>query len=156
MDAYTIVKTVHIVSGVILFGTGLGAAFFFLAAHRSSDLATRRFAARTSVRVHALFGLPALVVQPLSGIFLVEHAADHPFELWLSASYCAFLLACLCWTGAAYVQLRMARMLEAQANGHELDAHLYRKLLNLWFLLGWPAFLIFLLIFWLMVAEPAW
>lgn len=30
MDSYLLVKTVHVISSTVLFGTGLGIAFFFL------------------------------------------------------------------------------------------------------------------------------
>ena len=39
VDAYTLLRLVHILSAAILFGTGLGIAFFMWTAHRSRDVA---------------------------------------------------------------------------------------------------------------------
>ena len=41
MDIYFVVKTLHIVSATILFGTGLGIAFFMFRSHFSSELAEK-------------------------------------------------------------------------------------------------------------------
>ena len=70
MDGYLLVKTVHIVSSTVLFGTGLGIAFFFLMGVRSGDAAGAWFAARTTAIADMLFTLTAGVVQPLSGFAL--------------------------------------------------------------------------------------
>ena len=37
-DAYVLLKTVHILSSTLLFGTGLGTAFFMWFTHRSGQL----------------------------------------------------------------------------------------------------------------------
>lgn len=156
MDVYSIAKTVHVLSATLLFGTGLGTAFFFLGAHLWGDQAARRFAARTTVRADFLFTLPAVIVQPLSGAFLIWRGGIDPADLWLAAAYGFYILAGLCWVPVVFIQLEMVRMLETEARGEPLDAQRYRRLLNLWFLLGWPAFLGLIAIFWLMVAKPGW
>ncbi len=70
MSAYEIVKTLHVVSATILFGTGLGTAFFMWRADRSGDVAAVAFAARHTVLADWLFTAPAVVFQPLSGLWL--------------------------------------------------------------------------------------
>lgn len=66
MSGYLFVKTLHILSSTVLFGTGLGIAFFFLRA-REETRAARYYAARTTVLADFLFTLPAAVLQPLTG-----------------------------------------------------------------------------------------
>ncbi len=39
MDAYTLLKLVHVIGATVLFGTGAGIAFFMLMAHRTRDAA---------------------------------------------------------------------------------------------------------------------
>ncbi len=62
MDLYLFVKTLHILSATVLFGTGAGIAFFMLKGHLSGVPAARRFAAATTVRADFLFTLPAAMV----------------------------------------------------------------------------------------------
>lgn len=154
MDSYLFVKTVHILSAVVLFGTGLGTAFFFWSARHADD-AARLYAARTTVRADFLFILPAVIVQPLTGAWLVWRGGFDWTDLWLAATYGLYLLAGLCWVPVVWIQLRMARMTEAKIAGAPFDAALYRRLWRLWFALGWPAFGGLVIVFFLMVAKPA-
>ena len=40
--------------------------------------------------------------------------------------------------------------------GRGFDEAAYERLRRTWFLLGWPAFLGLVIVFWLMVAKPIW
>ena len=71
MDWYIAIKTLHILSATILFGTGIGIAFFMFRSWSSTDLREKLFAARNTVLADKLFTLPAVIVQPLSGAWLV-------------------------------------------------------------------------------------
>ena len=46
MDSYLVIKTIHIISATVLFGTGMGIAFFHFVGQRSPDFAAKLFAAR--------------------------------------------------------------------------------------------------------------
>jgi uncharacterized membrane protein len=154
MDAYTLVKTLHILSATILFGTGLGTAFFFWSARHGDD-AARLHAARTTVRADFLFTLPAVVVQPATGAWLIARAGYDPGDVWLVATYILYVLVGLCWLPVVWLQMRMAAMLTAKVAGGAFDAARYERLRRLWFALGWPAFAAVIAIFVLMVAKPA-
>ena len=69
MMLYEIVKTVHILSATILFGTGLGTAWFMWRADRSGDAASIVATARNVVLADWLFTTPAIILQPLSGLW---------------------------------------------------------------------------------------
>ncbi len=155
MDPYAAAKTVHVLSATILFGTGLGTAFFFWSA-QGCDHATRLQAARTTVRADLIFTAPAVVIQPLSGAYLIHLAGLRWDDLWLAATYGLYVLTGLCWLPVVWLQSRMARMLEEQVAGRAFDEHRYRRLYRWWFALGWPAFLGLIVVFWLMVAKPSW
>ncbi len=155
MDAYLILKTVHVVSATILFGTGIGIAFFFLVGLRSGDVAAAYFAARTTAIADMLFTLSAGVVQPLSGLGLILLAGWDPWALWLVATYALYLLALACWLPVVWLQLRMRDMLRAKLAGEPIDEALLQRRFRWWFALGWPAFVGLVAVFWLMVAKPA-
>jgi len=156
MDPYTIVKTVHILSATILFGTGLGTAFFFWRAHRPGHEAGRLTIVRTTVLADCLFTAPAVVLQPITGAWLIEMAGFQWNDLWLAASYGLYMIAGLCWLPVVAIQIRMKRMLECEAAGEAIDRQLYRRLFRTWFLLGWPAFGGLVIVFFLMVLKPSW
>ncbi|GAA0324745.1 DUF2269 family protein [Sphingomonas oligophenolica] len=154
MDAYLLVKTVHIISATILFGTGVGIANFFFFSQLSRDAATRRFAAAMTVRADFLFTLPAVIVQPLSGFWLVWKAGFAWDDAWLVWAYALYALAGICWVPVVLIQIRMKRMLEREAAGGALDQAAYRRLFLWWFALGWPAFGGLIAVFFLMVFKP--
>jgi hypothetical protein len=75
VELYLIVKTLHVLSAAVLFGTGAGIAFFMLKGQMSGVPAARQFAASTTVTADFLFTLPAVLIQPLSGAWLVWRVA---------------------------------------------------------------------------------
>lgn len=154
MDSYILVKTIHILSATILFGTGLGTAFFFWSARNAGD-AARLQAARTTVGADLLFTLPAVIIQPLSGAWLAAHTGYSGTEAWLMWTYGLYILAGLCWLPVVWIQARMARMLAAKVAGGPFDAALFDRLFRWWFALGWPAFVGLVVVFYLMVAKPS-
>lgn len=156
MDVYAIVKTAHILSGTILFGTGLGTAFFFWRAHAPGNETGRLVAARTTVLVDFLFTAPAVLVQPITGAWMVANAGFPWSDLWLIATYGLYLMAALCWLPVVAIQLRMKRMLEREAAGEDIDRQFYDRLFRAWFVLGWPAFGGLVVVFFLMVLKPSW
>ncbi len=54
-DLYHLLKLAHIIGAAILFGTGIGIAFFMLMAHRSRDAAVIAHTARVVVIADMLF-----------------------------------------------------------------------------------------------------
>jgi uncharacterized membrane protein len=156
MNTYLVVKTLHIISATIMFGTGIGIATFMFLGHLSPDRAARAFATRTTVRADFLFILPAVIVQPLSGAWLIFRGGFAWNDYWLVLTYALYVLAGACWLPVVAIQMRMKAMLEAQARGLAFDEAACKRLFRLWFMLGWPAFGGLVVVFWLMVAKPPW
>lgn len=156
MDLYSTVKLIHIISATIVFGTGLGIAFFMLMGQRSRDFVKRRFAARATVLADTIFTLPAVIVQPISGAWLVWQAGFGWTEFWLVGTYMLYLVAGLCWVPVVVIQIAMKRMLERQAVDGTFDEAAFNRLFRWWFALGWPAFGGLVVIFGLMVMKPSW
>ena len=155
MNAYVLLKFLHIVSSTLLFGTGLGTAFFMWFAHRSGDVATIAWAARLTVRADWCFTTPAVIVQPLTGVALM-HLVGYPLtSAWLVAGIALYLVAGACWLPVVLLQLRVAALSAQALRTRTPLPTAYFTCMRWWFVLGWPAFAAVLATFWLMVAKPA-
>jgi uncharacterized membrane protein len=151
---YLILKWVHILSATILFGTGLGSAFYMFMANRSKDVASISFATRHVVIADWLFTTPAVIVQLISGLWLVRITSYGFSDLWVLWALGLYLFAGLCWLPVVVMQFRM-RDLARRAQQHEtpLPAHFWH--LNRWWIfLGALAFPAILVVFYLMVFRP--
>lgn len=151
---YLILKWIHIISSTILFGTGIGSAFYVLMANRSRDLASIRFATRNVVVADYVFTAPAVVVQPITG-FALTHQAGFDFStLWLSWAIILYLVAGACWLPVVYLQIKMRDIAEqAYASQQSLPPAYWSK--NRWWLiLGSVAFPAVVAVFYLMVFKP--
>ena len=155
MEAYAFVKTLHILSATILFGTGLGIAFFFWMGGRSGNDQAAYFAARATVIADVLFTTTAVIAQPLTGAWLVWRGGFDPFDRWLMATYALYLIAGACWLPVVFIQVRIRDLLDAKLTGGHFDESGYRRLRAWWFVLGWPAFAALLIVIHLMVTKPS-
>lgn len=154
MDAYLLLKWVHILSATVLFGTGLGTAAHLWMTHRSGSIPAIAVATANTVRADWCFTLTSGVVQPASGAALIWLGGHDPFAPWLSVAYALYAIAASCWVIVVALQIRardLAR--EALAQGLPLP-RAYFVTMRLWYGLGWPAFLALIAAFWLMVAKP--
>lgn len=156
MSAFEIVKALHIVSATILFGTGIGTAFFFWRAHSMTNVSARLSIVRTAVLADWCFTAPAVVVQPVTGAWMICRAGYAWNDRWLVMTYAIYALAGVCWLPVVAIQLRLKAMLEQKARGEAIDEDRYRMLYRSWFALGWPAFGGLVIVFCLMVAKPSW
>jgi len=154
MSLYLLLKTLHILSSTLLFGTGLGSVYCALRAWRSGELPVIATTFRHLVTAAWLLIATNAVFQPLSGLALAKLAGWPLNHLWLLWSTGLFVFAGLCWLPVLWLQMRV-RDLASQAlrDGTPLPAQAQRYM-RIWFVLGWPAFLAFIAIFWLMVAKP--
>ena len=154
-EHYLLLEWLHIVGAAVLFGTGLGIAFHFWLALRTASVGTIAAAARAMVIADFAFTLPAVALQPVTGIGLAL-AAGYPLtSTWIGASLLLYLVAGACWIPVVFIQLKLRDL--AMKSAHEstpLPAGFHR-LARRWFVLGWPAFIAVLAIFWLMIARPA-
>lgn len=155
MDWYLTVKVVHIISSTVLFGTGLGIAFFMFRSRFTDDLQERYYAASSTVAADYLFTLPAVIIQPLSGAWLVWRSGYNWSESWLVWTYALYLLAGACWVPVVWIQHRLKTLVaEALTQETALPAS-YHRLFRYWMLLGWPAFASLVMVFFIMVFKPA-
>ena len=153
-DLYHLLKLAHIIGAAILFGTGIGIAFFMLMAHRSRNLAAIATTATIVVIADAVFTATAVVVQPITGIALAHVAGYSLFDSWIVASAALYVFVGLCWLPVLVFQKRMRDLATAALQSGGLLPADYDRYFRYWFVLGWPAFAAMMAIFWLMIARP--
>jgi len=154
MDLYLTVKTLHILGSTVLFGTGIGIAFFMYASRHALNLHEKYFAARMTVLADYVFTAPAVILQPATGIWLILNGGYAAHDLWLSLTYGLYILAGCCWLPVVWIQIHLRRMLAEAVNAQSGLPPRYHQLFRLWFWLGWPAFISLIVIFFLMVMKP--
>ena len=151
---YLTVKWLHILSSTFLFGTGIGSAFYMLFTSISGDVRAIAVVSRHVVLADWIFTSTTVVLQPVTGIYLI-YLAGYPWHsAWIIWSIGLYLLAGACWLPVVWIQLRMRDMAQVAARDNTALPQQYWRYLKLWTALGIPAFLALVIVFWLMVAKP--
>lgn len=152
---FLVLKVIHILSATVLFGTGLGTAFYLWRAHQTHNATVIAVVTRNVVLADWIFTTPAVVLQPVTGFImmsLMEYSITEPWIIW---SLVLYTIAGACWLPVVWLQLRMRDLAnQAVQNNTPLTREYYGKF-KLWFLLGWPAFISVGVIFVLMVFRPS-
>ncbi|PRC90756.1 DUF2269 family protein [Solimicrobium silvestre] len=155
MNSYLVLKWLHILSATILFGTGIGIAFFKWITDRSGDVRAIRIINERTVLADWLFTTPAVILQPATGLGLVYMAGYPLFSGWVFYAIILYLIAGACWLPVLWLQIRMRELARtADAENTPLPAR-YWQYAQRWFWLGVPAFVALIAVYWLMVFKPA-
>lgn len=136
--SYATIKTLHILSMVLLFGTGLGSAYYKWMADRSGIVAHIAATNRQVVLADWLFTAPTVIIQPVTGLWMAKTIGLSPATPWLAASLVLYALAGACWLPVVVLQLRMQKIADAATDGKLPDR--YWQLAGCWIWLGLPAF----------------
>lgn len=155
MNAYLLLKWIHILSSVALVGIGFGSAFYMYFANRSRNVAAIAEVSRLVVRADYWFTAPAAVVQPVTGITLATMAHYPLTTSWLLASYALFAIAGICWLVVVWLQIGMADMARIAAAGSITLPQRYWRFARAWEGLGMLAFPAMLAVYGMMVFKPA-
>jgi uncharacterized membrane protein len=148
MSIHLWIKLVHILSATVLFGTGMGTAFFMFKAYLSKSDEAMRVTTRNVVLADWVFTTPAVVLQFVTGIWLT-HKLNIAFSSpWFVTVISLYMLVGLCWIPVVSIQIRIRNLI---TDGHSRDD--YKNLMRTWVLLGIPAFASVLVIFFLMVSK---
>ena len=145
---------VHVISSTLLFGTGLGTAFHGWMAHRSRSLEAIVVVGRNVVIADWLFTTPAVIVQPITGVWLAHRAGFAMTSGWLALAICLYVFIGVCWLPVVWLQIRMHRLASLAWRSAQPLPPAYFACARVWFALGWPAFLGVLGIFYLMLVKP--
>jgi uncharacterized membrane protein len=138
---------------VLLFGTGLGSAFYKWMADRSGNVTHIAVTNRHVVLADWIFTTPTVIFQPLSGFWMVYLLGLPLSTPWVAASLSLFVFAGVCWLPVVWLQIRMQKISEdAVAQSSALPGN-YWQLARCWFWLGVPAFTAMVLVVALMVFK---
>jgi uncharacterized membrane protein len=151
---YLVVKWLHILSSTFLFGTGIGSAFYMLFTSLSRDVRAIAVVSRHVVLADWIFTATTVVIQPVTGLYLM-HLAGYPLgSRWIMWSVALYFLAGACWLPVVWIQMRMRDLAQVAARDNAALPQQYWRYLRLWTALGIPAFFALVVVFWLMVAKP--
>lgn len=151
---YLLFKLIHILSSTILFGTGIGSAFYLFMANRRKDIAGIYFATRHVVIADWAFTTPSIIIQLVTGLILAHNLSLPLTEGWVFWALVLYFFAGACWLPVIWMQIKMRDMAKlALETGQPLPAR-YWKYDRWWIILGSLAFPAVMVIFWLMVMKP--
>ena len=151
---YLSLKWLHILSATILVGVGFGTAFYKWMIDRSGDVRVIAYTSRLVVLADWLFTTPAIILQPLTGLWMLHLAGYSLSSPWIAWTLLLYALAGVCWLPVVWLQYRMrALALAALATEQALPAR-YWRYTRTWFWLGIPAFAAMMAIYALMVFKP--
>lgn len=153
MDNYLLLKLVHILSAVVITGTGAGIAFFMFMTSRTSNIAAIAVTARLVILADWLFTAPAVAIQFITGILLMLKLGYSFNSLWFLWVISLFIFIGTCWVPVVYIQYKLRKLANVSLSNGVLEPS-FNKLMRLWTGLGIPAFISILIIFWLMVFKP--
>jgi len=150
---YLILKYLHIISAILLFGTGLGSAFYKWMADRNGNIANIAITNKHVVLADWIFTTPTVIFQPISGFWMANIVGLPLSTPWIMYSLILYIIAGACWLPVVYLQIKMQKMSEcAMQNNTELPKK-YWQYGKIWFVLGIPAFIAMVLVVLLMVFK---
>ena len=151
---YVTLKWIHIVSSTLLFGTGLGTAFYLLVVTLTRDVGAIAVVSRYVVLADFLFTTPTAIIQPATGLWMAKIAGMPLSSKWIVWSIMLYIVAGACWLPVVWIQIRLREEAKRAAANGLPTTPTYWRFFTAWVLLGIPAFFAFLVIFYLMVAKP--
>lgn len=122
MTTYLFLKWLHILSSVLLVGTGFGTAFYLYFTNRTRNVHAIAEVAQLVVKADLWFTTPAVIVQPVTGYWMMTLTGYNFSQPWLMLTLGLYLLAGICWLPVLWLQLQMRDIAVAAAGS---DAVLY-------------------------------
>jgi len=153
MEYYLAIKLIHILAAVIVTGTGTGIAFFMFMANRSNNPQAIYITAQHVILADWIFTTPAVIIQILTGVFLMNmqgYSFSSPWFYWVVG---LFVFIGICWLPVLKIQYKLRELAKISVESSEVTAE-FKSMMRTWTLLGIPAFVAILTIFWLMVFKP--
>lgn len=107
---YATLKYIHILSATVLFGTGLGTAFFMSMAYFSKDIPTLTYTTKHVILADWFFTTPSVIIQPITGIWLMTMLHYSFNSLWFAWTLGLYILAGICWLVVVFIQIGRAHV----------------------------------------------
>ena len=153
---YAWIKIIHVVSASILFGTGLGTAFYMWHINQKQDIRLIAAATRQVVIADWLFTGTSGVIQAITGVIMVLLKGYSLYALWVMGSILGYLVAGACWLPVVWLQMRCRDLAYHSLETHQPLSAQYHRYFTYWWWLGIPAFLSLVLVFFLMSNRIDW
>lgn len=145
-------RLIHVVGAALMFGVGVGAFWFLTTTVRSGNVQAIAIATRTAVRAEWVIAVPVAVLQPLSGLLLMEALGYTYTSHWFIAVAAFYIVAGIAWVWLVKAEYRL-RDLSAAAEGSALPPE-FTRLMARWRALALTSFAGVLVLFALMVYRP--
>ena len=123
-------------------------------ANRRGEIEEIYFATRTVVLTDYMLTLPAVLIQLITGILLVQELGRSFTEFWIAWGLALYFFAGACWIPVVWMQIRMRDMAKISAETNKPLPGGFWKMDRWWIILGSLAFPSILIVFYLMVFKP--
>lgn len=153
MEYYLTLKLIHILAAVVVTGTGAGIAFFMFMANRTNNVQAIYITTQHVVLADWFFTTPAIITQIITGVLLMHlqgYSFSAPWFYWVIG---LFSFIGLCWLPVLRIQYKLRTLAQQSLAANQITPE-FKALMRSWTLLGIPAFIAILAIFWLMVFKP--
>ena len=150
------VRWAHIIGATVLLGTGAGIAFFMVMAQRTKDVKIIAHTAGIVVIADWIFTTSAVIVQPITGAVLAHQIGWPLFSGWVGLSLLLYVAVGAFWLPVVWIQHKLRDIARESLKADMPLPERYHKLYRIWFISGFPAFIMVLIIIWLMIARPVW
>lgn len=151
---YAWIKILHIMSASVLFGTGLGTAFYMFYVNQQNNITLIAKATAAVVVADWLFTATSGVIQALTGFILVYLKGYSFLSLWVLGSILGYVIAGICWLPVVWLQMQCRDLAFAASISHTPLPAAYNRYFKIWCLLGIPAFIALIAVFYLMANKP--
>ena len=152
-DSYFVLKYLHIISAMLMVGTGFGSALYVFFSNRFGNLASQYFTNRMVVFCDWTITTPAVIIQPITGLMLGERMGMSLTSDWFINVYILYFTIGIAWLPVVWLQIQMKKMTDrAYLNNEPLDLR-YKRYQYYWEGLGYIGFTGSVLIFYIMVTK---
>lgn len=149
---YPSVKFIHIISATLLFGTGLGSAFYMFMAYRTGNTKLMAATNRFVVIADFIFTTPTVIIQLVSGLYLLNYLGLEWTSPWSLSVLGLYAFVGACWLPVVWLQIWLRN--RAQELDHP-DTQ-YRHRMKIWLILGLLAFPAVVVLYVFMIYKPFW
>ncbi|MDR2874650.1 MAG: DUF2269 domain-containing protein [Methylobacillus sp.] len=151
---YLLLKWLHILSAILMFGTGFGTAFYKWTTDRSGDTRSIALVMERVVLADWIFTTPTAFIQPITGLWMVSLAGWPLTQGWVAWAVALYILVGACWLPVVWQQVEMLKLARQAVADHQPLPERYWRLRRYWMTLGCIAFTAMIAISGLMVLKP--
>jgi len=149
---YLSIKFIHILSATLLFGTGLGSAFYMLMAYRSGNMQAMAVTNRLVVIADFIFTTPTVIIQLITGLYLLNYMELEWTSTWSLSVLGLYAFVGACWLPVVWLQI----WLRNRAAQLQVPDAQYKMRMKIWLILGVLAFPAVVILYAFMIFKPYW